>query len=207
MPKDVPFFRFNTQGHMRSSDNLRDWISQLPKPAAIMASYDALGTQAIECCNALKIPVPEQVAIIGVDNETTICDSTSPALTSIEPDICGAGQRAVDELERLMRARKRPRAKNIVLNQLRLIKRGSTAPIAPSASLVDRCLKLAECLLRETNYSIDLVSEKCGYGQSTRLKYIFKDKHGLSMSEWRKAEANAHSRATESADMQRVPRT
>ena len=53
--------------------------------------------------------------------------------------------------------------------------------------IVERRLKLAECLLRETNYSIDLVSEKCGYGQSTRLKYIFKGKHGLSMSEWRKA--------------------
>ena len=237
VPKDIPFFRFNAQGHMRSSDNLRDWISQLPKPTAIMASYDALGTQAIECCNALRIPVPEQVAIIGVDNETTICDSTSPALTSIESDMCSAGQRAVDELERLMRARKKPRAKNIVLNQLRLIKRGSTAPIAPSASLVDRCLsyvkreapnirsvlevadslgvsrrllemrvkasigktvheliverrlKLAESLLRETDYSIDLISEKCGYGRSARLKYIFKGKHGLTMSEWRNENA------------------
>lgn len=185
----------------------------------------------------LGIPVPEQVAIIGVDNETTICDSSSPALTSIEPDRCLAGQKAVDELERLIRARKKPRAKNIVLNQLRLIKRGSTAPIAPSASLVDRCLayvsreasnirsvlevadslgvsrrllemrvkastgktvheliverrlKLAENLLRETGYSIDLISEKCGYGQSARLKYIFKAKHGLSMSEWRNGNA------------------
>lgn len=237
VPKDAPYFQFNAQGHMRSSDNLRDWIRLLPKPAAIMASYDTLGTQAIECCNMLGIPVPEQVAIIGVDNETTICDSSSPALTSIEPDRRLAGQKAVDELERLIRARKKPRAKNIILNQLRLIKRGSTSPIAPSASLVDRCLayvsreasnirsvlevadslgvsrrllemrvkastgktvheliverrlKLAENLLRETDYSIDLISEKCGYGQSARLKYIFKAKHGLSMSEWRNRSA------------------
>lgn len=234
VPTGIPVFIFNAKGQPPVSDELRAWLVKLPKPVAVMGAYDSLAAQAIECCNAAGLSVPDQVAIVGVDNETTICDSTSPSLTSIELDRCSEGQKAVDELDRLMRARKKPRAKNILLRQSKLVKRDSTSPIAPSASLVSRCLAyvnreapnirsvadvadflgvsrrlleirvrdnvgktihelivarrlhLAESLLRQTNYSIDLISEKCGYGQSARLKYIFKAAYGLSMREWRK---------------------
>ena len=56
----------------------------------------------LNICRAEGIAVPEQIQVVGVDNEEWICDHTSPTLTSVEPDFEGCGERAVETLLAMM---------------------------------------------------------------------------------------------------------
>ena len=81
---------------------LVQWISSLPKPVAIMACNDDRGVQIIEVCNDKGYLVPEQVAVLGVDNDDLICELTCPALSSIAFDLEDAGFRAAQVLWNLI---------------------------------------------------------------------------------------------------------
>jgi len=79
------------------------WILSLPKPVAIMACNDARAQEVSEVCKTSGFSVPEQVAILGVDNDAMICDLSDPPLSSIPLNTERAGFEAAECLERLMR--------------------------------------------------------------------------------------------------------
>ena len=81
---------------------LAAWLRSLPKPCGLFVSYDQRAMRVLNICRAEGIAVPEQIQIVGVDNEEWICESTSPTLTSIEPDFEGAGHRAAEALLAMM---------------------------------------------------------------------------------------------------------
>ena len=81
---------------------LAAWLRALPKPCGLFVSYDQRAMHVLNICRAEGIAVPEQIQIVGTDNETWICESTSPTLTSIEPDFEGAGYRAAEALLAMM---------------------------------------------------------------------------------------------------------
>ncbi|MCA9214312.1 MAG: XylR family transcriptional regulator [Planctomycetales bacterium] len=81
---------------------LLDWLTQLPIPVGIMASYDIKGQQVLDACRELGLSVPEQVAVIGVDNDPHICNLCSPRLTSIQPDTKKTGYEAANILHQMM---------------------------------------------------------------------------------------------------------
>jgi LacI family transcriptional regulator len=82
---------------------LGDWLQSLPKPAAIFACYDALALQLIEACHWRGIPVPDDVAILGVDDDELLCRLSTPPLSSITPDARQAGRLAAALLDRRFR--------------------------------------------------------------------------------------------------------
>lgn len=82
---------------------LASWLEHLPKPAAIFSCYDALALQLIEACHGRGIHVPDQVAILGVDDDELLCRLSTPPLSSITPDARQAGRLAADLLDRLFR--------------------------------------------------------------------------------------------------------
>ena len=73
---------------------LANWLDSLPKPAAVMAVHDLRATHVLEAASLRKIKVPEQLAVIGVDNDELLCDFTTPQLTSISPDHVKEGELA-----------------------------------------------------------------------------------------------------------------
>jgi LacI family transcriptional regulator len=79
------------------------WLARLPKPVALLACYDSRGRQAIDACRRAGIAVPDEVAVLGVDDDDVLCGLASPPLSSVMPDAIGAGRRAAEMLERLMR--------------------------------------------------------------------------------------------------------
>lgn len=81
---------------------LSSWIASLPKPVAVMTCNDDRGAQIIEICNFEGYHVPEQVAVLGVDNDDLICELTQPALSSISLDLEKAGFHAAELLWRLI---------------------------------------------------------------------------------------------------------
>jgi len=87
---------------------LAAWIASLPKPIGIMACDDARGVQVLDACRRCGAAVPEDVAVIGVDNDDALCQLASPPLTSIDVNAERIGYEAAALLDRLMAGRKPP---------------------------------------------------------------------------------------------------
>jgi LacI family transcriptional regulator len=82
--------------------DLRAWLQQLPKPVGIMACYDIRGQQVLDACRSAGLTVPEEVAVIGVDNDALLCDLASPPLSSVIPNTHRTGYEAAALLDRMM---------------------------------------------------------------------------------------------------------
>ena len=78
------------------------WLDGLPKPCGLFAGNDDLARSVIELCHLRDIQVPEQLAVIGADNDELICDLTSPPLTSIPFALENAGYEAAEMLDHAM---------------------------------------------------------------------------------------------------------
>jgi LacI family transcriptional regulator len=81
---------------------LMSWVRGLPKPVGVMACYDISGQRLLDACRDLDVAVPEQVAVIGVDNDPLICNLSTPPLSSVIPDKFHTGYRAAEILDRMM---------------------------------------------------------------------------------------------------------
>ena len=81
---------FNSPGAAAGSREdlsaLRDWLAELPKPAAVMASWDTRATQVLAMCKDEQIKIPNQVAVLGVDNDELLDESSDPPISSILPN-------------------------------------------------------------------------------------------------------------------------
>ncbi|WP_420113970.1 XylR family transcriptional regulator [Pseudactinotalea sp.] len=89
---------------MRSRDRQRlaRWLEGLPKPVGVLACYDIAGQEILEACTIAGIAVPDEVAVLGVDNDELIGTLTSPPLSSIEPNSTRTGYLAAEMLDRMM---------------------------------------------------------------------------------------------------------
>jgi len=86
----------------RERARLGAWVRSLPKPVGVMACYDIKGQQLLDVCRDMDIAVPEQVAVVGVDNDVRLCRLCTPTLTSVVPDTRRAGYEAAQLLDRMM---------------------------------------------------------------------------------------------------------
>ncbi|HBO43584.1 MAG TPA: XylR family transcriptional regulator [Planctomycetaceae bacterium] len=90
------------RGGELSERNVAPWLRSLPKPAAVFACNDIRGRQVLASCERAGLNVPDDVAVLGVDNDEVICDLSIPPLSSIEPDTRRLGYEGAAMLDRLM---------------------------------------------------------------------------------------------------------
>jgi LacI family transcriptional regulator len=105
------------------------WIKDLPKPVGIFACNDDRGQNILEVCKLIGLKVPEDVAVIGVDNDPMICDTEDPPLTSIALNVESAGFEAARLLDRLIRKKKIAR-RQIMVTPSHIVQRQSTDILA-----------------------------------------------------------------------------
>ena len=67
------------------------WLKKLPKPCGLFAANDLLAVEAENVCHAVGITVPDEIAILGVDNDEIACENAVPTLSSIRPNFEEAG--------------------------------------------------------------------------------------------------------------------
>ncbi len=84
------------------------WIAGLPKPLGLMACNDFRGVQALDACRRGDVAVPEEVAVVGVDDEVLACELASPPLSSVIPDCRRIGYEGAALLARIMAGERRP---------------------------------------------------------------------------------------------------
>ena len=128
----------------RYEADLAHWLTQLPKPAGIMIASDQLGTALLEACRRAEVAVPDDVSVIGVDNDEPLCLVSDPPLTSIWPNHAQVGYEAARLLDRLMQGQAAP-SEPVYLSPGNIITRLSTSTLA----VEDRVIASAARYIRE----------------------------------------------------------
>jgi LacI family transcriptional regulator len=110
---------------------LGNWLQSLPKPVALFACDDHFALQISETCNVYNINVPDDIAILGVDNDDLLCNISDPPLSSIVLDVENGGYNAGKLLHQLI-TKEITEPFNIVVNPLIIERRKSTEKYAVS---------------------------------------------------------------------------
>jgi LacI family transcriptional regulator len=87
-------------------DAIGAWLAKLPRPLAVFACYDARGQQVLDACRRFGLAVPDEVAVLGVDNDDVLCELSPPPLSSIIPNVQRSGWEAAAMLARMMAGEK-----------------------------------------------------------------------------------------------------
>lgn len=137
-------------------EDIARWLRRLPRPIGIMACYDLRGQQLLDACRRCAIAVPDQIAVIGVDNDELLCELSDPPLTSVIPNTHRTGYDAAALLDDLMSG-KRARAQ--------------THLVPPVGVATD--LPLSE------------IAERAGFAHVEYLSVVFKKQFGVPPSRYR----------------------
>lgn len=101
--------------YWREGDSdLHEWIRALPKPVGVFAVHDPYGRIVAEVCRDNGISVPEQVAIVGADNDELICGLTHPPLSSVHISWEKIGFETARVMEKLIATKEVPAAPLLV---------------------------------------------------------------------------------------------
>lgn len=119
---------------------LAKFLADLPKPTAVMASFDWRATHILDACEVAELDVPRQVAVLGVDDDEFFCPFSVPPLSSVQPNFAAIGEKAATELAALIAKRRGGAQRHIHMAAAKVIARESTAPIPPATSLVRNAL-------------------------------------------------------------------
>ena len=121
--------------------SLELWLHKLPKPAGLLCAYDIQAQVVLDTCRNIGLPVPEQLAVMGVDNDTLLCDLSHPSLTSVAPDARGAGFHAAQLLDDLMHGRSTSRLTSRLMAPLGIVQRQSTDITAVSNKDIAKAIR------------------------------------------------------------------
>jgi LacI family transcriptional regulator len=119
---------------------LTDWLQSLPKPAALLACYDVMGIRVLDACRGADIAVPEQVAVLGVDNDPVLCTLADPPLSSIAHNLDKIGYEAAALLDSLISGWASPKGQ-ILIEPSGVVGRQSTDVLAIPDQQIARALR------------------------------------------------------------------
>ena len=123
-------------------DDIAEWLRTLPQPLALMTCNDVRGLHVADACARLEIVVPEQVAVLGVDNDETLCELCSPPLSSVEPNPEVIGYQAAEMLDRMMSGKThRDHSDRIPIEPVGVVTRRSTDSLAIEDHVVAAALR------------------------------------------------------------------
>ena len=109
----------------KDNQRLQSWLGNLAKPCGLFAASDSIAATVLSVCRRIGIDVPNDIAVVGVDDNAALCTSTSPTLSSIHPDFRQGGRLAARLLARkLSRRGKVPPTTVFAISGI--VRRGST---------------------------------------------------------------------------------
>ena len=144
------------------------WVKSLPKPVGLMACNDACGREVLQACAAAGLRVPDEVAVVGVDNDEMMCELSSPPLSSVALDVEKAGYEAASLLDDLMKG-KGENGNIVWVRPTHVVVRPSSDVIAQEDPVVARALQLIRDRARH-NLGVNDVCEQVGVSRRTLEK-------------------------------------
>ena len=113
----------------KEQTSLARWLHSLPRPVGLMACNDERARYVVETARVIGLMIPEEVAVIGVDNDELLCDLSNPQLSSVAMNVEQAGYEAAALLARLMAGEKMA-GQEIYVEPIRVVVRQSTNVLA-----------------------------------------------------------------------------
>ena len=141
------------------------WLTNLPKPYGVWASYDQRAMHVLDVCRRTDIAVPDQIQVLGVDNEIYLCEQTVPTLSSLVPDFENAGYEAAAVLYAMMSGNA-SQAKDLRVGVRETIERQSTTNLSHVGNRVARA---REFIRRKAGDGINVAAVVKAVGGSERL--------------------------------------
>jgi len=142
---NIPLFHHSTGSSARvpweaEQALVTQWLRALPKPIGLMVCNDDRAQQVLEANKAAGVRIPEEMAILGVDDDEVICELTHPPLSSIALNVEEAGYEAAAQLDRQMKGKK-PSLLEIHLRPAYVHTRQSTDVLAVEDPLVAHAIR------------------------------------------------------------------
>ena len=139
---------------------LRDQLPKLPKPLGLFCDSDQWAVEAEVACIEADLRVPEQVAVVGVDNDPLYVDVAPVSLTSIDNNLSLIGYEAAAMLDRILDGHDVPTG-GVVIPPKQMVMRASTNIYAISDVVVATAVRFIRQHFREA-IMVDEIAEECG---------------------------------------------
>ena len=157
---------------------LDEWLLSLPKPVGLFACDDNFALRISQICKINNIKIPEEISLLGVDNDELICNLSDPPISSIVTDVDRGGYEAGRLIDRLMKGeRKEPF--NIVIEPTRFELRKSTEKFDISNEHISKVVNYIEDNFT-SDINIEAFSEMVPLSRRN-LEVKFKDEMGTSI--------------------------
>ncbi|MEO0509804.1 MAG: DNA-binding transcriptional regulator [Verrucomicrobiota bacterium] len=89
-------------------NSLKQWLQSLPKPCGVFVFFDGWARWVLDACVVQNIQVPEEVSVLGVDNDRWLCELSQPRLSSVDQNADNAGYATAKLLDQMMNGETKP---------------------------------------------------------------------------------------------------
>ncbi|MFA6402957.1 MAG: XylR family transcriptional regulator [Salinivirgaceae bacterium] len=151
---------------------LSRWLISLPKPIAVMACDDERASHITEACKLAKIQIPEEVAVLGVDNDELTCNLSDPPLSSIALNMEQGGYETA-KLMNLMIDNNQLNSYNVIVRPTHVITRQSTDITATTDKQISTALKFIHLNI-DKNINVDDVLKQIPLSRRALENRFFK---------------------------------
>jgi LacI family transcriptional regulator len=162
-------------------DEIARWAASLPRPTGIFAVHDYRAQLLLDACHVAGLNIPEDIAVVGVDNDESICDHSIPSLSSVACNQEKIGWEAAALLSRMLKGEKAPRA-DFFVEPDRVVARQSTDRLYCSDPATQRALDLMSDQIGKP-FNIEELAEQVGVSKRT-LETRFRDHLASSPHEY-----------------------
>ena len=155
----------------RGQQELVTWLKELPKPIGILVSCDILGCHLTHLAKESGLSIPEDIAILGIDNNEAICNICIPRLSSIALNLNKAGYDAAELLYKIITGKQQLDGQRINIQPMQIKERASTDIFAVDDTDVVKALKY----IRQNSHKLmqvdDVAQHVCTSKRSLQIKF------------------------------------
>lgn len=159
--------------------DIAKWLQELPKPIGVLAVDDNCARRIAEACTRVRIPVPEDVAIVGINNDVLVCELNNPPLSSVDLQAEQIGFEAAKLLETMMDGA-RPPKEPIQIAPATVIVRLSSDVMAVSDTTVAAALRYIHDNINQPLY-VDEIA-KAAHASRRLLERKFRKEVGTTIN-------------------------
>ena len=168
-------------GEAEDAGCLADWLRRLPKPVAIFCCDDFRASAVARLCKRAGISIPDEVAILGVDNDPVYCMFGSPRISSIDPNAEALGFAAAEMLHGQLSSRRSRKPLSRTIPPKGIVVRASTDAYPNAPAWFADTLSYIE---NETHSGLSAsdVFRRVGYSR-TLVERVFRQVLGMTVQE------------------------
>lgn len=158
--------------------SLSEKLQALPRPTAIFAANDCVASEILDLCVELGIRVPDEIAVLGVGNTATLCDSLSVPLSSVELAVDEMAFLAAARLDALIKGERLAEAPDVAPKGV--VTRLSTDICAVANSQVARALTYIAEQFGEASLGVGEIADAVGLSRR-QLERVFRSEVGCTV--------------------------